>query len=316
MSDVLHRHRGLALLAATLLAQVMLLAFQIKREHDVRLIRYWAATILTPVERVGTWSFSKVGGVWRGYIDLHNARAENERLQAELHRLQMRNRELEGRAAEAQRLTSLLNFRDTHPEVAMLPAQVIGASADPNSHTLFVNRGEHDRIRRNMAVITPDGVVGKIVEVFPSSAQVLLINDRESGVGALLVSSRAHGIIKGTGDPDPRMDYVENKESVQPGEAIATSGEDRIFPKDIPIGSVESAKQGNPFQTIYIRPAAHLDRIEEVLILQTQQEFAPKKSEEAASQSPKSAASSSPKPTANSTSASRPPAGKPAAKPE
>jgi len=320
MSDVLYRHRGLALLAATLLAQVMLLAFQIKREHDVRLIRYWAVTILTPVERGGTWSFSKVGGVWRGYIDLHNARAENERLQSELHRLQMRNRELEGRAAEDQRLTALLNFRETHPEVPMLAAQVIGASADPTSHTLFINRGEHDRIRRNMGVITPDGVVGKIVEVFPSSAQVLLINDKESGVGALLVSTRTHGIIKGTGDPEPRMDYVENKEQIKPGEAIATSGEDRIFPKDIPIGTVESANQGNPFQTIHVQPTAHLDRIEEVLILLTQQEFAPKKSEEAASQAAKSAGASLPKPAANPTPGSqapaKPPAAKPAAKPE
>lgn len=296
MSDVLYRHRGLALLAAVLLAQVMLLAFQIKREHDVRLIRYWAVAILTPVERVSAWSFSKVGGVWRGYVDLHNARAENERLLTELHRLQMRNRELEGRAAEDQRLAALLNFRETHPEVPMLAAQVIGASADPTSHTLFINRGEHDHIRRNMGVMTPDGVVGKIVEVFPSSAQVLLVNDKESGVGALLVSTRTHGIVKGTGDPDPRMDYVENTENVQPGEAIATSGEDRIFPKDLPVGTVESAKQGNPFQTIHVQPAAHLDRIEEVLVLLTQQEFAPKKlSEETTSQAAKSAAASASK---------------------
>jgi rod shape-determining protein MreC len=315
MSEILYRHRPLALLAAALLAQVMLLAFQIKREHDVRLIRYWAVTLLTPVERAGTWSFSKVGGVWRGYIDLHNARAENERLRSEVQRLQMRNRELEGRAAEDQRLAALLNFRETHPEVPMLAAQVIGASADPTSHTLFINRGEHDHIRRNMGVMTPDGVVGKIVEVFPSSAQVLLINDKESGVGALLVTTRTHGIIKGTGDPEPRMDYVENTASVQPGEAIATSGEDRIFPKDVPIGTVESSKQGNPFQTIYIQPAAHLDRIEEVLILLTQQEFAPKKSEETASASSKSAASSSPKPAANPAPASRPPPKPPAAKP-
>ena len=67
----------------------------------------------------------------------------------------------------------------------MLAAQVIGASADPTSHTLFINRGERDHLRRNMAVVTPDGIVGKIVEVFPTTAQVLLINDKDSGVGAL-----------------------------------------------------------------------------------------------------------------------------------
>lgn len=325
MSDILYRHRPLALLAAVLLAQVMLLAFQIKREHDVRLIRYWAAAGLTPVERLGTWSFSKVGGVWRGYIDLHNAHVENGRLQAELHRLQMRNRELEGRAAEDQRLAVLLNFRETHPEVPMLAAQVIGASADPASHTLFINRGEHDRIRRNMGVMTPDGVVGKIVEVFPSSAQVLLINDKDSGVGALLESSRTHGIVKGTGDPDPRLDYVENTENVQAGEAIATSGEDRIFPKDLPIGTVESAKQGNPFQTIHVQPAAHLDRIEEVLILLTQQEFAPKKSSDETTSQParstvgwssKSQGSSDARSAAPAKSVAKPSGASPSPKPE
>ena len=97
----------------------------------------------------------------------------------------MRNRELESQAAEAQRLGALLNFRDAHPEAPMLAAQVIGASADPASHTLFINRGERDRLRNNMAVITPDGIVGKIVEVFPDTSQVLLINDKDSGVGAL-----------------------------------------------------------------------------------------------------------------------------------
>jgi rod shape-determining protein MreC len=148
---------------------------------------------------------------------------------------------------------------------------------------LFINRGEKDHVRRNSAVITPDGVVGKIVEVFASTAQVLLINDKESGVGALLADTRAHGVVKGSGDSEPRLDYIGNDEKVQVGATVLTSGEDRIFPKDLPIGMVEAASQGNPFQTIRVLPAAHLDRLEEVLVLLSQQELAPKKSEQAAS---------------------------------
>jgi len=280
MTEILSRHRPLALLAGVIFAQVLLLAFQIKREHDVRLVRYWAVQLLTPVERVGTWSFSKVGGAWSGYVGLRDTRAENERLKREVEKLSMRNRELESKAAEAQRLATLLNFREAHPEAPMLAAQVIGASADPTSHTLFINRGERDHLRRNLAVITPDGVVGKIVEVFPSAAQVLLINDKDSGVGALFAETRTHGVVKGSGDPEPRMEYVENGEKVHAGEAVLTSGEDRIFPKDFPIGTVESAAPGNPFQVIHIQSAAHLDRLEEVLILLTQQELSPKKVEE------------------------------------
>jgi rod shape-determining protein MreC len=281
MSDTLiSRHRPLSLLAALILVQVLLLAFQIKRENNVRLVRYWTVQTLTPVERAGTWSFSKIGGLWSGYIGLRNARTENARLQKELDELRMRNRELESQAAEGQRLANLLNFRNAHPEASMLAAEVIGASADPTSHTLFINRGERDHVHRNLAVITPEGVVGKIVEVFPTSSQVLLINDKESGVGALFAGTRTHGVVKGSGDPNPRMDYIVNDEKVQVGDKILTSGEDHIFPKDLPIGKVESAKAAAPFQVISIDPAARLDRLEDVLVLLTQQELTPKKTDE------------------------------------
>ncbi len=271
------------------MAQLLLLAFQIKREHDVRLIRYWAEAVVTPFERGGTWSLSKLGGVWSGYVALRGAKAENVRLHSQLAQLELRNRELASQAAEAQRLSVLLNFRDSHPEAPMLAAQVIGASADPASHTLVLNRGEHDHVRRNMAVITPDGVVGKIVDVFPNTSQVLLINDRESGVGALLADTRTHGVVKGNGDPVPRLDYVVNDEKVHIGESILTSGEDRIFPKGLMIGTVSGATDGNPFQVIRIEPSAHLDRLEDIIILLSQQELAPKRSEESAESSAGSA---------------------------
>lgn len=280
MIDTISRHRPLALLASLVLVQVLLLAFQIRRNHDVRLIRYWAEELVTPVESGATWTFSHIGGVWEGYIGLHHAHVENQNLRSELDRLQLRNRELEAQAAEAQHLEILLNFHQAHPETPMLAAQVIGASADPISRTIVINRGERDHIRRNLAVITPDGVVGKIVEVLPSTSQVLLINDKDSGVGALFAVSRTQGVVKGSGGPDPRMEYVVNDEKVQQGELILTSGEDRIFPKGLPVGTVEKATPGNPFQTILVKPSARLDRLEDVMVLLTMQEIAPPKTEE------------------------------------
>jgi rod shape-determining protein MreC len=273
MIDTPLRQRPLALLAALVLAQVLLLAFQIKRDHDVRLIRYWAAAVVMPFERGGTDAISHTGGIWSDYIGLRGTRAENARLRAELDQMRLRNRDLEGQAGEAQRLSVLLNFHEAHPDTPMLAAQVIGASADPSSHTLFLNRGDRDHVRRNQAVITPDGIVGKIVEVFPATSQVLLINDKDSGAGALLADTRTHGVVKGSGDPDPRLDYVVNDEPVHAGEMILTSGEDRIFPKDLLIGTVSMANPGNPFQVIHVRPAARLDRLEDVLILLTPQEL-------------------------------------------
>src|SRR3984885_3623772 len=286
MIDTYSRHRPLALLAIVVVAQVMLLAFQIKGEHDVRLIRYWAVALVTPLERAGTWSFSKVGGAWDGYVGLRNARAENERMHSELDQLRLRNRELESQAAETQRLSTVLNFRNAHAEASMLAAQVIGSSADPTSHTLFINRGDRDRLRLNMGVITSEGIVGKIVEVLPDTSQVLLINDKDSGVGAMFAGLRTHGVVKGSGDPEPHMEYVVNDEKVTEGEAIVTSGEDHIFPKDLPIGTVLAANPGNPFQIIRVQTAARRDRLEDVIVLLGQQQLTPLKSAAAADANP------------------------------
>src|SRR5450755_4693320 len=149
MIDSIFR-RPIFVLAIVVMAQVMLLAYQIKGDHDVRLIRYWAVALITPIERVGTWSTSKVGGVWSGYVGLHGARSENDHMRAELDQLRIRNRELESQTAETQRLAAILSFREVHPEAQMLAAQVIGSSADPTSHTLFINRGDRDHLRLNL----------------------------------------------------------------------------------------------------------------------------------------------------------------------
>lgn len=275
MPEVLSRHRPLALLAAAIVAQVLLLAFQIKRNSNVRLIRYWASAVVTPGEKGASWTFGGMGHFWSSYIALRHTYAENQILKQQLGQLQLRNQELESQALEEHRLSALLNFRDAHREAPMVAAQVIGGSADPSSHTVFINRGERDGIRRNQAVITPNGIVGKIVEVSPGAAQVLLINDRDSGVGALFADTRTQGIIKGTGDPQPVMAYVVDEEKVRPGELILTSGEDRIFPKGLLIGTVARSKPGYPFQIIQVQTAARLDRLEDVIVLLSEQPLNP-----------------------------------------
>ena len=280
MIDSISRLRPMMLLAIVVLAQLLLLAFQVKTDHSVPLIRYWAAAVVTPLERGGTWMTSGFGNIWKGYVGLRNARAENENMRSEMQRLQLRNQELESQNAEARRLASLLNFHDAHTEAQMLAAEVIGSSSDSSSHTLFINRGEKDRVRMNLPVITPEGVIGKIVEVFPHSAQVQLINDPSSGVGALFATTRTHGVVSGSGGSSPHMDYVANEEKVTPGEMIVTSGEDRIFPKDLLIGTVESAKQSNTFQVITVKPAARLDRLEDVIVLLSQHDLEAKTSDD------------------------------------
>jgi rod shape-determining protein MreC len=279
------RNKSLALLAGMIIAQVLLLAVQIKREQQVRLIRIWAVELISPVQRSGAWAIYKIERGWNSYFGLRNTMRDNQALRAELGRLKVRNAELEGRALEADRLAGLLNFRETHADVPMTAARVIGASPDPGSLIVYVNRGAHDSIRPNMGVITPDGVVGKILAVYPDTSQVLLLGDKESGVGAILATTRTQAPVKGTGGPQLSMDYVSNEEKVSVGEAVLTSGQDRIFPKDLPVGTVVEVTpdRKTPFMRIRVKPAARLDRLEEVLILLTQQELDSKKEKEARS---------------------------------
>jgi rod shape-determining protein MreC len=277
MIAVPSRHRSVTLLAAMLVAQVLLLAYQIKRDSHVRLLRIWTVDTVTPLERVGTSMISGVHGVWTGYFNLIHVRRENQTLQEQLNVLEMRNAQLEGKASEAERLESLLAFRDAHEDSPMIVARVIAANADSASRALFINRGTKDGIRRDMAVVTPDGVVGKVFETYPGTSEVLLLTDKDSGVGALLLNSRTQGVVRGNGDPDPELRYIANDDSVAVGTQIVTSGQDRIFAKDLPVGTVLDVKAGNPFKLIRIRPAARLDRLEEVLVVLSHPvELAPK----------------------------------------
>ena len=277
------RHKSLTLLAGVVATQVLLLAVQIKRERQVRLIRVWAVELISPLQRIGSWTINGAAHGWGGYIGLRTAQKENDSMRAELDRLKVRNAELEGRALEAERLAALLNFRTSHSDAPMVAARVIGGSPDSGSQVVSIDRGSRDGIRRDMGVITPDGVVGKIFAVYPDISQVLLLGDKDSGVGALLADTRTQGPVKGTGEPLLALEYISGDEKVTVGEAVLTSGQDRIFPKDLPVGKVVDfvTDPKSPFMKIRVKPAAHLDRLEEVLVLQSRQDLNLKKEPEA-----------------------------------
>lgn len=247
--------------------QLLLLAVQIRRDSQGRLIRVWTVGAVSPFERAGARFLGGIRGIWDHYFALQNASRENERLRHDNDTLKLQINQLQSKAAEADRLAALLNFRQAHQNVPMLAARVIGASAAAASQTVYLDRGERDGVHRNMAVITPDGVVGKIVESYRDTAQVLLLTDKDSGVGAMLAESRIQSPVGGVGEPLLAMKYVANDDTVNVGEHVVTSGMDRIFPRDLPVGTVVQIKPGNPFKQIRIQPAAKLERLEEVIVL-------------------------------------------------
>jgi rod shape-determining protein MreC len=269
MVGIPSRHRSLFLLGGVVLLQVLLLAVQIRRDSQGRLIRVWTVGAVSPFERAGAHGISHVRDTWNHYFALQNTSRDNEELKRENDALKLEITQLQGKAAEADRLAVLLKFRQTNVDVPMVSARVIGGGADSASQTIYLDRGERDGIRRNMGVITPDGVVGKVIESYNDTAQVLLLTDKDSGVGAMLVDSRIQSPVGGTGDPLLIMKYIPNDDTVNSGERVVTSGMDRIFPRDLPVGTITDIKPGNPFKHIRVRPAANLQRLEEVFVLLT-----------------------------------------------
>lgn len=292
------RHKSLVLLAGVILLQVLLLAVQIKRDSQGRLIRTWTVGAVSPFERAGSYVFGSFRDTRRNYFALRGTKRDNDDLRRENDAMKLRIAQLEGRAAEADRLAGLLHFRQSQADVPMVAARVIGGSADTGSQIIELDRGEHDGIRKNMGVITPDGVVGKVKEAYPNTAQVLLLTDKESGVGAMLADSRIQSPVGGVGEPLITMKYVPNDDDVSVGARVVTSGMDKIFPRDLPVGTITEVKPGNPFKQIRIRPAANLEKLEEVLVLLTLHPL--KQSDSAAAQPPTpSAANSAPPQVAN-----------------
>ena len=277
MENFFSRYRNPLVLMAVLFLQVIALATQVKRPETgkasgrggTRLIRVWTVTAIAPVERalVGTGHFFR--DTWHDYIDLHDVRRQNRELQEELARLRLEQVRLQGDADQVRRLRVLLDFKERYLGQTVA-AQVIGTSGTDLVRTITLDKGSRQGVKPDMAVITPDGIVGKVKEVFPFSSQVLLINDRESGAGVILENSRLHGILRGSSQGFLQMSYVMSDEKVDVGEPVITSGGDKVYPKGLPVGTVAYSgldPDGGPFLAVRIKPAAHLDRLEEVLIV-------------------------------------------------
>jgi rod shape-determining protein MreC len=270
METILGRYKNLIVLAAILFAQLIALAVQVKRptqDGETRLIRVWAIGAVTPLEKAVVHSQTFIRDKWAGYVWLRSVRRENEQLRGDIERMKLEQARLSEDANMARRIQTLLAFKEQYVE-STIAAQVIGTSGSEQSRVLYIDKGSDDGIKPDMAVITPTGIVGKIVQVSAGSAQVLPINDQLSGVGAALKDSRLQGILKGSANGTTTLQYIMSDEPVKAGEPVITSGGDRIFPKGLEIGNVASVEPGKDlFLNIRVIPSARLDRLEEVLVI-------------------------------------------------
>src|SRR5271170_7183678 len=284
MESFFSRYKNALVLIVVLVAQLLALAVQVKRpapnspdQEGVSLIRYVVVSVVTPPERwvhnVGSW----IGGLWSGYLDLVHVRQEDATLKTEIERLRLEQASLAEDAKQGQRLQHLLDFKE-HYIYKTLPAQVIGTSGTDQSKTLFIDKGARDGLAADMPVVTADGIVGKLKDVFDHKSQVLMISDRTSGVGVTMETTRTRGILKGSPFGELRVINVSADERIKPGDRIVTSGGDQIFPRGMPVGTVDHVvpdPDRDPWVDVVIQPAANLDRLEEVLVITNEGETAP-----------------------------------------
>jgi len=245
MDTYLTRYKDLAVLFVVLFAQFIGLATQIKHplpngqdRHNVRLWRYWVVALVAPPEKLAHGIGSGLRGFWDNYIDLRDTRAENQRLLAEVARLHLEQAGLLEDARQGQRLQSLLQFKEKYV-YQTVPAEVIGTAGTDQSRILYINKGSRDGLAPDMPVITPDGVVGRLKDVFPHTAQVLAINDQTSGAGVLLETTRLRGVLRGNVFGQPQIINILPDERIKAGEPVVTSGGDQIYPRGLPVGTVE-----------------------------------------------------------------------------
>jgi rod shape-determining protein MreC len=249
--------------------------------------------VISPPERLIHASKMGMNFTWSNYVDLVHVRQQNEDLKKTVDRMRLEEAALLEDAREGQRLQAMLGFQQKYI-YSTVAAQVYGSSGSDRSHDFYIDKGWRDGLKPDMAVITAEGIVGKVRDVFPHTAQVLAVNDTTSGAGVILEATRIRGILRG--DASGRLEIVGilSDQRIQPGEHVQTAGGDMIFPRGLPVGVVEKVVRDpdrDAFIDIILKPAAPLDRLDEVMVItsteprfppQDDQDLAASKAEEGA----------------------------------
>jgi rod shape-determining protein MreC len=266
MESFVNRYRNLTILLLVIFAQFLLLAVQVKNDQDVRVIRVWTVTAVTPFARVVELMRGGSVGFIRNYILLHDEDAENRRLREQVGHLKLENIFLKNELNTAERAKALGVFQARIPSKT-LAATVIGTGAGSNAKVVYADAGSTRGVERGMAVVTPDGIVGKVIASYPTASEILLATDADFAAGVVTQDGGVRGTLKGQGTPLLKVDYVPIQEKVQVGQWFYTSGDDRIFPRGFPVGVVRSVRDAQPFKEILLDPVGLQHGLEDVLII-------------------------------------------------
>ncbi|HSB60791.1 MAG TPA: rod shape-determining protein MreC [Vicinamibacteria bacterium] len=278
MAAVLDARRSRYLLVGLVLLHLGAISHQVDGGGGASLLQRAVFSLLSPLQNGVSAVVRGVSGAWTGYLDLRGTVEENRRLSERLRLLETQLQERAQQARDAERLRELLGLREILP-LETTVAEVVTRDGLPWYRTITINKGSEDGLALEAPVISPTGVVGRIIGLGPGAAKVQLLQDRDSGAGVLIARSRVAGVVSGqvgsaeVGSHDLVMKYVPELGDVVVGDLVVTSGQDRIYPKGLVVGRVRSVGKGSGlFKDISVEPSARVDRLEEVLVVKRQKE--------------------------------------------
>jgi len=224
--------------------------------------------ITAPVQKVVWGVIGGMGSVWRGYFYLVGLEKENQALKRELQELRLQMNRYQEAALANERLRALLNFKKSIA-TPLLPAQLVAFDPSGWFQTILIDKGRNDGVVQDMAVVSAEGLVGRVIGVGNQHSKVLLIIDGNSAVDAFIQRSRARGVLVGLGREMCLLKYVQRNEDVQVGDKVISSGMGGVFPKALLVGTVREVVRGSSglFQRVEVEPAANFSRLEEVMVV-------------------------------------------------
>ncbi len=229
-----------------------------------------AVTLVTaPVQGVLAGAHRAAVGAWTTYEDWKSVRVENQRLRDEAQRLRVEALRVSETVDENRRLRRLLELKEALP-LTTLTGEIIARDWGGWVRSLTVNRGRGDGVPRLAAVIAPDGLIGRVVDVRAGVSIVQVVTDPASTVGAVVVRTRTPGIVEGEPRGTVRLKYMaRDGAAIQVGDLVVTSGAGGLFPRGIPIGRVRSIEDRGSalFHYAQLAPAVDFARVDEVLLL-------------------------------------------------
>lgn len=247
--------------------QLVLISAQVSTKSGAPVLEAVTFGIFSEVQVAGSAIVRSVSGLWTGYFDLRGLRDQNRRLQDDLTSTRMALQQERALAQRSRNLQALLDLREA-AHLQTVAADVIAAASTPDFRTVTIGKGTRAGLRRDMAVLAPGGVVGRVIVPSARAAKVQLLIDRNAAAGALVERSRAQGVVLGTGDNSLRLEYVTGSADVKIGDTVVTSGIDGIYPKGFVIGTVQLIERtGGSYGSIVVQPALDFSSIEEVLVV-------------------------------------------------